>query len=120
MNLRYVVLHHTGVPDPHFDLMYEAGPGAPLITYRAPAWPVAAPTEVERLPDHRPAYLDYEGPVSDGRGDVRRVERGACRITISDNRVDVTTDRDRRLTFTREGPAGRWLLTLGQTPDLCR
>ena len=31
----------------------------------------------ERLPDHRLAYLDYEGPVSNGRGDVRRLLRGS-------------------------------------------
>lgn len=30
-----------------------------------------------RLDDHRSAYLEYEGPVSDNRGHVRRVERGS-------------------------------------------
>ncbi len=29
-----------------------------------------------RLDDHRAAYLDYEGPVSNGRGHVRRLEQG--------------------------------------------
>jgi hypothetical protein len=29
-----------------------------------------------RLPDHRLAYLDYEGPVSSGRGEVKRIDRG--------------------------------------------
>ncbi len=30
----------------------------------------------ERITDHRPAYLDYEGPVSDERGSVRRLAWG--------------------------------------------
>ncbi len=30
----------------------------------------------ERIADHRPAYLDYEGPVSDKRGSVRRLAWG--------------------------------------------
>jgi hypothetical protein len=30
----------------------------------------------ERLADHRRLYLDYEGPVSDGRGVVRRLASG--------------------------------------------
>jgi hypothetical protein len=29
------------------------------------------------LPDHRLAYLDYEGPISGGRGSVRQRERGS-------------------------------------------
>jgi hypothetical protein len=32
--------------------------------------------EVERLADHRLAYLDYEGPVSGDRGIVRRLDTG--------------------------------------------
>ncbi len=30
----------------------------------------------ERIADHRPVYLDYEGPVSEGRGSVRRLAWG--------------------------------------------
>jgi len=32
--------------------------------------------EGARLPEHRLAYLDYEGPVSGDRGQVKRVDRG--------------------------------------------
>ena len=32
------------------------------------------------LPDHRLAYLDYEGPVSDGRGNVRCCDRGTYEL----------------------------------------
>ena len=30
----------------------------------------------ERLPDHRLLYLDYEGPISGDRGEVRRIDGG--------------------------------------------
>ena len=32
-----------------------------------------------RIADHRPHYLDYEGPVSAGRGRVTRLARGSIR-----------------------------------------
>lgn len=34
----------------------------------------------ELLPDHRAAYLSYEGPVSGNRGEVARVASGECEI----------------------------------------
>ncbi len=36
----------------------------------------AEPMVAEALPDHRSIYLDYEGPVSGGRGDVTRWDQG--------------------------------------------
>ena len=74
--LHYVILRHDGIPDPHYDLMFEREPGGPLLTLRSPNWPILNPTPVEPLPDHRRDYLDYEGPVSNNRGDVRRVQSG--------------------------------------------
>ena len=80
ISLRYVILHHTGIADPHFDVMFETMPGSALTTFRLPAWPPTAPLAATPLPDHRAAYLDYEGPVSDNRGEVRRVQMGLCHI----------------------------------------
>ncbi len=37
---------------------------------------VGAEIACQVLPDHRLAYLDYEGPVSNNRGQVTRVDRG--------------------------------------------
>lgn len=79
--LRFVVLHHTGVPDPHFDLMLETTPGSPLATWRCRHWPIDRPGALVRLPDHRRQYLEYEGPVSGGRGEVRRVATGTIELT---------------------------------------
>ena len=44
----------------------------------------AADQPAERLADHRLAYLDYEGPLSEGRGDVTRVEQGTCEVIKDD------------------------------------
>lgn len=71
---RFVVLEHTwdGV---HWDVMIESG--GTLATW-AVASPLVAGHEqpARRLADHRPVYLDYEGPISGDRGSVRRVDRG--------------------------------------------
>ena len=80
---RYAVLHHTGVPAPHYDLMFETAPDAPLATWRSGRWPIDRPTPLVRLSDHRRHYLDYEGDVGGGRGHVRRVAGGLCRIEIA-------------------------------------
>lgn len=71
---RYVVLEHDH-PDLHWDFMLEAG--ATLRTWRLGAPPElgqSLPTE-ETFP-HRRLYLEYEGPVSGGRGSVKRWDAG--------------------------------------------
>ena len=74
--LRYVVLRHDGVADPHYDLMFETSPGSSLATWRSGEWPPRPGTPLIHLNDHRAAYLSYEGKVSGDRGFVRRVYSG--------------------------------------------
>ena len=74
--LRYVVLRHEGVADPHYDFMLELSPGAALTTWRCDTWPFRATIPLTPLADHRREYLTYEGPVSGGRGTVTRVAGG--------------------------------------------
>ncbi|MEW4567699.1 DNA polymerase ligase N-terminal domain-containing protein [Tautonia sp. JC769] len=83
---RFVVLEHRwdGV---HWDFMLEAGPA--LRTWALSRFPEPA-TDIPAtsLPDHRLAYLDYEGPVSNDRGSVRRVDRGTFEPLLwADDRV---------------------------------
>jgi hypothetical protein len=71
---RFVILTHDH-PFPHFDLMLEACEA--LRTWRlhqepAPGRAISA----EALGHHRLQYLDYEGPVSGGRGTVSRWDAG--------------------------------------------
>jgi hypothetical protein len=83
---RYVILRHdfpTRGCDVHWDLMLEVGQVLrtwALVDTPAPGAVVAA----EQLSDHRPAYLDYEGPVSGDRGSVSRWDTGQFTI-LSDS-----------------------------------
>ena len=79
--LRFVVLRHDGVADPHFDFMLEVSDGQPLATWRLPEWPLTRRVRVTRLADHRREYLTHEGPVSGGRGNVARVNAGTYQLT---------------------------------------
>lgn len=58
--------------------MLEVGPV--LATWQLPVSPVQIGQGQEipatKLPDHRTAYLEYEGPVSGDRGRVRRLDKG--------------------------------------------
>jgi hypothetical protein len=89
-DLRYIVLHHTGIAEPHFDLMIELSPGSELSTWRLPHWPPLPGDEFTPLAKHRRDYLEYEGAVSGNRGEVKRVAAGSCEILDqSANRVVV-------------------------------
>lgn len=90
-SLRYVILRHEGILEPHYDLMFETLPGSALAAWRSPVWPIETDIPVTRLTDHRREYLDYEGPLSEDRGHVQRVTTGYCRL----DRLD-----DTRLRFT--------------------
>lgn len=82
---RYVILSHDH-PVPHFDLMLEAG--LALRTWRLPSAP--RPGQIlaaEPLPDHRLTYLDYEGPVSGGRGTVRQWDAGCYDVLAETSSV---------------------------------
>jgi len=72
--LRFVLLEHhrDGV---HWDFMLEAAATLRTWALDAPIV-VGVPQPARSLPDHRAAYLDYEGPISGDRGTVRRIDRG--------------------------------------------
>lgn len=76
-SLRYVVLHHSGIESPHFDLLFELDVGDEKLTsLRCPRWPVGVGDRLEESDPHRRAYLNYEGQVSNDRGSVKRVDEG--------------------------------------------
>ena len=90
MTCRYVVLHHTGVDPPHFDLLFEIESNAAALTaLRCPRWPARVGDALIELPEHRLLYLDYEGPISGNRGAVSRVDRGE--VQVSDLAVEPPT-----------------------------
>lgn len=83
-----VVLFHECGPGSHYDLMVE-DPDAPAgqawlwtwrIEYPPDQWRAHSPLQLVPLPAHRRDYLTYEGPLSDGRGQVTRVDQGQARV----------------------------------------
>ncbi len=79
---RFAVLRHltpSGYPRPdHWDLLLEQPQG--LWTWALPIPPEQGTAQAERLPDHRAVYLEYEGPISGGRGTVSRWDQGHYRL----------------------------------------
>jgi hypothetical protein len=79
---RFVILEHDH-PTLHWDLMLEVG--LVLRTWRLEAPPRDAESiTATAIFDHRLLYLDYEGPVSGGRGRVTRWERGTFTGEVGD------------------------------------
>ena len=73
---RFVILTHDW-PHPHWDFLAEAG--GVLRAWRLLEEPVVG-ADIPAEPNfpHRLFYLDYEGPVSGGRGNVTRWDAGTC------------------------------------------
>ena len=79
---RFAVLQHDSPSGVHWDLLLESG--ASLRTWSLPRPPESgADLPAKRLADHRLIYLDYEGPISGGRGSVAAWDRGSFHIARS-------------------------------------
>ncbi len=108
---RFVVLLHDH-PVLHWDLMLDRGDA--LRTWRLEREPQA---DVEiaavAIADHRRAYLDYEGPVSGGRGTVVRWDAGTfLEFEESPDRVAARFQGDRirgTVWLTRMGEGEGWV-----------
>jgi hypothetical protein len=101
---RFVVLTHDH-PFLHWDLMLEER--GVLRTWRLLALPEARRT-VPACPlgEHRIEYLEYEGPVSRGRGSVTRWDAGEYELLNA-------TDAGLSLEFHGRRLTGRWALRPG-------
>jgi hypothetical protein len=76
---RFAILRHETAGGVHFDFMLESA--GVLKTWALPQAPQPGlEMPCEALPDHRLAYLDYEGPISGGRGGVTRWSHGVFSI----------------------------------------
>lgn len=98
--MRFVVLHHrlpaASARADHYDFMLEMG--GVLWTWALAERPDgAAAQSAARLADHRLRYLDYEGPLSDGRGEVARYDTGPCALLRQDAEAIVVELQGARL-----------------------
>lgn len=108
---RYVILEHDH-PHRHWDLMLEAG--ELLRTWRLDSPPRhEVEVRAEAFGDHRIIYLDYEGPVSGGRGHVQRWDAGTFLWLQDDaDRMEVRVEGQRCRGDFRlvRGDTGAWSL----------
>ncbi|QDV49082.1 DNA polymerase ligase N-terminal domain-containing protein [Gimesia fumaroli] len=116
---QYVILRHD-FPELHWDLMLEYE--GVLKTWRLPGAPEIDPASdessidlvAEVLPDHRIAYLEYEGPVSGDRGVVSRWDRGSLTLLEynDDSLVALLTGEELagRVTLKKKDQEKQWSL----------
>jgi hypothetical protein len=108
---RFVVLEHDW-PQRHWDFMLETNDMLRTWRLTAPPAPGTA-VDAELSFDHRKHYLDYEGPLSEGRGSVLRWDAGV--FTWEANTADLVavvlkgSKLGGKVTITR-GAGDQWCL----------
>lgn len=122
---RFVILLHempSGQPRAtHWDLMLERD--GVLRTWALADEPAAGlEGDARQLPDHRLAYLTYEGPVSGERGHVTRWDSGVyrveheseneLRIVLAGERTSLTASLTRRASDDHS-----WRVSLAAAPS---
>jgi hypothetical protein len=108
---RFVILEHDH-PTRHWDFLLEVGPVLRAWRLSAPPSPGTA-VAAEASFDHRLIYLDYEGPISGGRGSVTRWDAGTYSGSIEETGLDVTVHGSRlrgTIRMSRDSAGGWWLL----------
>ncbi|MFI4861706.1 MAG: hypothetical protein ACIAXF_13630 [Phycisphaerales bacterium JB063] len=128
---RFAILEHSTDPGVHHDLLIE-DPALPAASCDddptlwavriAPPphrWQGLRTLELTPLPHHRRRYLTYEGPISAGRGRVRRVAQGDAELLAWSNtrRVIRLAIAGHTLTLTVT-PAAAGTLTAHITPPV--
>jgi len=121
--LRFVVQEHHEGGGVHWDLMLHRPDDSAnsedqdyriLATWRLGIFPIPCPLSdpvpLTSLPDHRRAYLTYEGSISGGRGWCRIVDRGEYELL--DYRADLF-----RVCFGGHLLVGSFILKKIQEPD---
>lgn len=121
----FALLEHTtgpAVTDVHWDFLIELAGQERLRTWRLADSPLqAAPGQripATRLPDHRPVYLTYEGPISGDRGHVRRLDHGPAEVLTDSEDTFVARLHGTQLrgVATISGGAGELAFTLTPAP----
>ncbi len=107
----YVILTHDTSGGRHWDFMLEVGDT--LATWSLEEPPDSnRPICAEALPDHRTAYLEYEGPISGDRGSVTQWDRGTYQLRRHDEqRLAAILSGGKRsgsVTLEQAEDPGRW------------
>ncbi len=126
---RSIVLLRHDLPDGdvHFDWFIATDSKERLISFRVAKridlLKADESLEATHMADHRAIYLDYEGPISDGRGRVKRVRKGAINAAASSEvqgkpcwRLQIRWEQsqampcEQTLTIANEND-GQWIIT---------
>ena len=111
----FAILIHTGQGAGHYDFLLEQTQQASASTWQFTDNPLELmlPGDVNqtkivgrKIQDHRLMYLDYEGPLSNGRGQVRRLDGGT---------YEIISQADTKMIFCLSGGAMQGLFTLELT-----
>ena len=83
---QFVFHHHTGYGQPHYDLMLEYGKTLATWQLTIPLSEIQykQPIIVQKIQDHRLMYLSYEGTISKGRGQIKKVDFGDYKLLINE------------------------------------
>jgi hypothetical protein len=86
MEKLFVIHIHSGHGPTHYDLMLEHEGALATWQFSIPPTKIDQNTvlSARKLPDHRRQYLDYQGPISQGRGEVTRLDKGTCEVVSHD------------------------------------
>ncbi len=78
----FIIHAHSGQGELHYDLMLSQGDV--LATWQLQQSPeemvIGRSIPARKLPDHRKAYLTYQGPVRGGRGEVAMLDEGGYEL----------------------------------------
>jgi hypothetical protein len=115
---RYVILEHAD-RQLHWDFMLESG--TVLRTWRLHEAPEENLTiAAEKSFDHRLAYLDYEGPLTGGRGAVTRWDKGEFEVEEERNTLLSAILHGNRLrgrVQLERAPSGDWSFRFSSCDD---
>ena len=116
---RYVILRHEMPPESsrasHWDLMLEFA--GSLRTWAVDELSQSGlATKAQALEDHRLEYLEYEGPISGGRGTVTRWDQGDYHVQRQSERELIVILHGKKLRgvarLQQEGDRHCWLLSI--------
>ncbi len=83
---QFVFHHHTGYGQPHYDLMLEHDKTLATwqLTIPLPEIQDEQAIIVQKIQDNRLIYLSYEGTISKGRGQIKRLDFGSYEPLIKE------------------------------------
>lgn len=125
MRQSVVLLHKQPSCTDHFDWLIDQpklDADHRLLTFRSSSRPDQSDSFIaQQAPDHRAIYLNYEGPISNNRGEVTRINKGeVLRWDQGNTRISALIQwPNQRIKYTalRENNSGEWTFIASSAPS---